>query len=437
MRFFRRFFPLIIVISYLLTFPLSLVAAEGDEYTIISKEGASNIALVLDQLDGQKRGDLGVAQSLDAIITAGLEFPGLFTLIPPPLHAKDGNVREHLVINFPVLRDVAAQLYATGVVTKTGTTVNLAMEVYDIAGAKSLFSKTYHGNEQQLRMIGHAFCADLVEQFTGKRSVFGSKIVFVSTKTGSKEIYQCDFDGQGVEQLTALHSITLTPAYSPDGKFLAYTDFSSGRPRLSIRNLAAKTTVSVASSGISIDPAWRNNRELATTLSLEGDQEIYLIKANGVVARRLTKSDGIDLSPTFSPDGSQMAYVSDRNGQPQIFIQNLDSGQTRRLTFSGAYNTQPSWSPVGDKIAFTMSGNGGQMNICIINTDGSCLMQLTENSGNNESPAFSPDGGMIVFSSSRKGQKKLYTMSATGQNQRPLLRMDGEQTQPFWSLFRK
>ncbi len=356
-------------------------------------------------------------------------------MISPPLNVKDNSSRDNVVLNFGALDSVGAAVYAGGAVTNTSGTISLNMQVYDTSGAKLLLKKTYNGKQQQLRTIGHAFCADLVELLTGKKSIFGSKIVFVSNKTGFKEIYECDFDGHEIRQLTNSHSISLTPVLSPDGRYLAYTGFSSGRPALYIRNLSDGKTLAVGKSGISIDPGWRNSRELATTLSFEGDQEIYLIKADGAISRRLTFSKGIDLSPSFSPDGNKMAYVSDQNGLPQIFIEDLQSGQVNRLTFSGRYNTQPSWSPAGDKIAYTTWENGGEIDIFTVNIDGSGLKQLTGNSGENESPSWSSDGRMIVFASNRKGLKKLYIMGSTGDSQRPLLRSDGEQIQPCWSLF--
>ncbi|MEI7694310.1 MAG: Tol-Pal system beta propeller repeat protein TolB [Chlorobium sp.] len=432
MRCFRDLVLALITVCCFLFFPLHLVAAPEGEFIIISKKGADNIALVLDKLEIQGDDGSKIAHNLGVIIHDGLDFTSLFTLKEPPLHVKGKSG-----IDFRELGLTAAEVYAGGTVTLQAGAVTLSMKVYEIASSKLLFSKTYGGNEAQFRTLGHAFCADLVERLTGRRSAFGSKIVFVSTTTGFKEIYQCDFDGQGVEQLTHSRTISLTPALSPDGKYLAYTDYSTGRPALYIRNLHDGTTATAGKSGISIDPAWRNNSELATTLSFEGDQEIYLFKSNGALYRRVTKSSGIDLSPTFSPDGNKMAFVSERHGRPQIFIQDLLSGEVKRLTFNGEYNTQPSWSPAGDKIAYTTCENNGEFNIFAIGSDGSGLRQLTLNSGKNESPSWSPDGELIVFTSSREGGKKLYTMSSTGKNQRRLLLMKGEQMQPSWSLFRK
>jgi TolB protein len=437
MHFFRHVLPgIFVVLLSLVFFPFHVTAAESGEYIAIRKEGSGKIALVLNRLDANGRKEAGFAQGLDTIIHDGLDFTKLFSMISPPLNVRDNSNGKNVVINFGALNSVGAEVYAGGAVTIKSGLVTLDMEVYDTAGAKLLLRKTYAGKEGALRSIGHAFCADLVELLTGKKSVFGSKMVFVSNKSGFKEIYQCDFDGYGLEQVTNSKSISMNPALSPDGRHLAYIDFTTGRPTLNIRSLADRKVVSVGKSSVSIDPEWRNSNEVAATLSLSGDPEIYLVNTDGNVSRRLTNSKGIDISPSFSPNGSKMAFVSSRNGLPQIFIQDIQSGQTKRLTFSGRYNTQPSWSPAGDKIVYTTWENNGEINIFTINADGSGLTQLTRNCGENKSPSWSPDGSMIVFTSNRKGNEKIYVMSANGDNQRLLLQSDGVQTQPSWSLFR-
>ena len=436
-HFFRHVVPgIIIVLFCLVLFPLRLTAGEAGEYIAIRKEGSGNIALVLDKLDAHGRKESRFAQSLETITHDALDFTKLFSLISPPLNVKESSDGKNFVINFGALTSVGAEVYAGGTVTMKSSLIILDMKVYEAAGSKLLFSKTYTGKEEELRSIGHAFCRDLVELLTGKKSVFGSKIVFVSNKTGFKEIYECDFDGYGVEQLTNAKSISMNPTFSPDGKYLAYISFTSGRPTLYIRELAGGKTAAVGKSGVSIDPGWRNNSEVAATLSLDGNQAIYLVKTDGSLSRRVTNNRSIDISPTFSPDGSRMAFVSSRNGLPQIFIQDLQSGLVKRLTFSGRYNTQPSWSPAGDKIAYTTWEKNGEINIFVISADGSGLMQLTQKSGENKSPSWSPDGDMIVFTSNRQGKEKMYVMSSKGGNERLLLQVDGEQTQPSWSLFR-
>ncbi|MBN1929847.1 MAG: Tol-Pal system beta propeller repeat protein TolB [Chlorobiaceae bacterium] len=415
----------------LVLLPSTLRAEEVREYIAISKEGSGRIAVVLDKIAAKGGKESEWAGSLDGTIQGGLDFTGLFNLMPAPLNIRSA---QGGALNLGAIGSIGADVFVGGRVSAQNGNPALEMQVWDVTG-KLLLSRKYGGQESALRDIGLRFCADLVELLTGKRSVFGTKIVFVSNRTGQKEVYLCDFDGSNIRQLTNTKSISLTPSVSSDGRFLAWTDFSSGRPDLYIRNLSTGSTVSVKKQGVCISPAWRpGTDECVTTLSHEGTQDLYLVKANGAVGRRLTSGHSIEVSATFSPDGSKMAFVSTREGPPQIFIQDLSTGAVRRLTYTGSYNTQPSWSPAGDKILYSSLQKNGEINIFAINTDGSGLLQLTSGSRNNEYPSWSPDGSMIVFSSTRDGSRKLYVMNADGTNQRPLLKMKGEQQQPSWSV---
>ncbi|MEO0070402.1 MAG: Tol-Pal system beta propeller repeat protein TolB, partial [candidate division WOR-3 bacterium] len=147
--------------------------------------------------------------------------------------------------------------------------------------------------------------------------------------------------------------------------------------------------------------------------------------------RRLTNSRGIDVSPTWSPNGRQLAFVSDRTGSPQIYIINIDGTDLRRLTFSGSYNTSPAWSPKGDLIAFVQRQPDGTNQICITNVLGDTYMRLTSQ-GNNEEPCWSPDGLHIAFASNRTGNWEIWTMDWNGANQRRITATNGA-TSPTWS----
>jgi len=134
--------------------------------------------------------------------------------------------------------------------------------------------------------------------------------------------------------------------------------------------------------------------------------------------------------PAVSPDGSRIAFVSDRGGSPQIYLMRADGSDIRRVTFEGSYNTSPGWSPTGDRIVF--SCRRGKNQICIVKPDGSALTQLTE-SGNNEDPSFSPDGRFITFSSDRDGKKGIYIMRANGEAQKKVSPQGLRSNAPAWS----
>ena len=375
-----------------------------------------------------------LSRTLSDLLADTLDFTGYFKimnreafLVNPQTDAGFANVIFH------DWTSIGAELLVTGGVLVKDNSLEIELRLYDTFKEKLLVGKRYMGGVSDQRRIIRRFCSDVIYSLTGDRGIFDTEIAFVSTSSGTKEIYICEFDGYNIRRVTHTNSITLTPAWSSDGQWIAYTSYAKGKPDLYIKHLKEKRGSVVSEMGVNITPAWRPNKlELAATLSFSGDPEIYLLTGTGKVIKRLTYNKGIDVSPAWSPDGKKMAFVSKRAGTPQIYIINLDSGQENRLTFQGRYNTQPSWSPKGDKIAYS-SMEGGLNNIFVIGIDGQGPIQLTHNEGDNEAPSWSPDGNLIVFSSTREGPSKIYIMTSYGTDQRRLLDSKGQQTEPKWS----
>jgi TolB protein len=380
-----------------------------------------------------ERADAGAAAE---ILSDALDFTGYFKLIDRGAFLenlqKKGIKGEDL--NFANWTDIGAELLITGGMWRFNGTLRMEIRLFDTYKGEMLFGKRYSGSREDLRKMVLRFCDELVYRLTGKRGLFASRIVFINKRDGKNRIIICDFDGSDPRRILESDAITLFPAFSPRGDAIAYTSYATGNPEIVIQSLEKESAVRIAHGGINITPTWvpENTGKLAATLSTSGDEEIYLLTEAGKIDKRVTNSWGIDVSPSFSPDGRQMAFVSKRSGTPQIYIKDLESSEVRRLTFEGNYNTEPDWSPDGDVIAYSAMENG-KADICVIGVDGEGRKQLTGDAGSNESPSWSPDGSLIVFSSTRTGKAKLYVMTASGTDQRPLLDMPGEQVLPDWS----
>jgi TolB protein len=374
-------------------------------------------------------------QNATDLLTDTLLFSGFFTLVDREAYLIDRRKPAIVAdeINFANWKTVGAELLITGAMALDGNRLDLELRLFDTLTGERLIGKRYSGDTGDLRQIIRRFCSEIILEFTGNPGVFDSKIALVSTGSGNKEIYICDFDGHAPRQFTRHGKISLFPAWSSNGDWIAYTTYVNDKPDIYIQNLTSNQKTVVDKKGINIAPAWRPGAfEIAATLSFSGNQEIYLLTGTGKIIKRITRNWGSDVSPTWSPDGKQIALVSNRSGSPQIFLKNIDTGQVERLTFEGNYNTQPSWSPAGGRIAFTSSVNGGS-EIFVIDIANRETMQLTRNSGYNESPSWSPDGSLIVFSSTREGASRIFVMTAYGTDQRRLLTLPGEQSNPRWS----
>lgn len=170
----------------------------------------------------------------------------------------------------------------------------------------------------------------------------------------------------------------------------------------------------------------------------DGNPEIYIMKPDGSEVRRLTNDPGFDDSPTISPDGSQVAFLTARhdpnprfpNLKYEIYVINSDGSNLRRLTDTESAEDHPAWSPNGKKIMFDADYDGdGFYEIYTLDVDGSNLTRLTSSAANDQFADWSPDGSQIAFSSDRNGNWDIFVMDEDGGNQRPLT------DSPEWELF--
>jgi TolB protein len=377
------------------------------------------------------------------LLTESLLFTGYFNILDKGAYLEDPRASgiTDASISFRNWTVIGAELLITGGVRRSADVVEMELRLFDTFKGEAVIGKRYRGSSKDTRRIMRKFAGEVIFFLTGSRGFFDSEIAFVSTQTGNKEIYIAEFDGRNPVQFTRTRDITLSPAWSPDGQWMAYTAYPKNLPFIYIKHRHHKQGYEIGNKGLNITPAWMpgadasgtlENMRLAATLSFSGDQEIYLLTGKGKIIKRLTESWGSDVSPTWSPDGKKFAFVSNRSGNPQVYVKDLESGRVDRLTFQGRYNTQPNWSPKGDKLAYA-GMEGSRNDIFVIGFNGRPPVQLTRNAGNNESPSWSPDGSMIVFSSSREGTPRIFVMTAFGTDQRRLLTLPGEQTNPQWS----
>ena len=167
--------------------------------------------------------------------------------------------------------------------------------------------------------------------------------------------------------------------------------------------------------------------------SLDGNTEIFRLPyGQNTKPQRLTRNWAIDVSPSWSPDGKKMVFVSDRAVRPDLYVMDLKRGKISRLTFEGSYNADPAWSPRGDQIAYVSRVNK-HFQIFRIRPDGSEATQLTTGAGDHLTPTWSPDGRLIAFSSNQQGSYDIYLIRSAGGGMKRITWDYHDETDPAWS----
>ncbi len=379
--------------------------------------------------------NLNDVELLSTVISNALDASGYFAVMNPSMFIEKKAGLLMGQFNLSDWTDIGAEGLVKMAYNVQGRNAVVQMYLYDVVQGKSLLSKQYTGSIGDVRYIGNSIANDIIDAFTGHPGLAGSKIAFVSKRTGTEEIDTMDLDGSNMVQLTYNKTINISPVWSPDGSRLLFTSYMHQNPDLYMFNLlnGILTTVSHR-HGLNISPSFSpDGSEIAVSLSFRGSPEIYLIDPRGRIIRQLTNTSGINVSPSFSPDGKKLAFVSNRAGGPQIYTMNADGSDVQRITFTGDYNASCSWSPNGKRIVFSGLSKGGTYDIYTMAPDGSELVRLTEDQGDNTSPRWSPDGYYIIFVSSRDGHHQLYVMNANGSNQHRIIATDYNMSSPSWS----
>ena len=316
--------------------------------------------------------------------------------------------------------------------------------LYDVKNSQSpqVLGKQYRekATEENARVIAHRFANEIIFRLGGGiNGITESRIAFVSTRSGHKEIWIMDYDGANQRQLTHVGSIALSPRISPDGSRVAYSAETGGAWNIGMYSLELGRTVTFPHfGGTNLSPAWSpDGKQLAFSSSRTGDPEIFIVDNDGRSPRRITAFKGPDVSPVWNPKtGAQISWVSGRTGLPQIYTMETDGTNPQRMTDQG-YAVSPSWSPNGQFLAFAWirhygPGLPGAQDIYVMDIASKQIVQLTHDGGRNDFPSWSPDGRHIVFQSSRAGGEQIWTMLADGTQQHRLTTA-GQNTQPNWS----
>ncbi len=316
--------------------------------------------------------------------------------------------------------------------------------LYDVKnpGSPAILGKQYRedASVDNARLIAHRFANEIIARLgAGIPGIAESKVFFVSTRSGAKEVWVMDYDGANQKQLTHNGGIVLSPQVSPDGSRLAFSALLKDSWQVMMYSLDLGRTVAFPRfAGDNYSPTWSSDgTKIAFSSTMgQGTSGIFVADASGAGAKRLTSGHS-DVSPVFNPKtNGQIAWVSGRSGLPQIYIMDSDGSNVQRITDQG-YAVSPAWSPNGLLLAFSWNrkygpGIPGGQDIYLMDIVSKQFVQLTHDAGTNDFPSWSPDGRHLVFESKRSGSVQVWTMLADGTHQQQLTRT-GKNSQPNWS----
>jgi TolB protein len=288
--------------------------------------------------------------------------------------------------------------------------------------------------------LARSVADEIVSAFTGTPGCAATEIALVSDRSGQREIYVMDADGDNVRAATRSPSIKSFPSWLPNADGILYTSYTSdglaglyltSRGRVRAGRLFPSLLPGFSKFRGAFDP---RGDYLAIVASNAGMSDIYTVHRSSGALKQLTKTAAIEVSPTWSPNGEQLAFVSDRSGSPQIYTMNRDGSAMKRISYDGHYNTAPAWSPDGKWIAYETRVEG-QFDIWLVDPTGTTSIPLITHRRSDESPSWSPDGRKLAFSSTRRGKADIYLVDKNGENLQRLTRDQGDNLSPAWGPF--
>lgn len=314
---------------------------------------------------------------------------------------------------------------------------SIQARVYDTLSGRRLVGKAYPSlNPQKTPLAADAFCAEFMRALTGRSGFFNSDLAFVRKVESGREIFTVSPQGRNLKQATKLGGINLSPDWDKNGRRIIFTHVGDKSHSLGIldRN-TGKVNLRTFPGFTVISPAFMPNGEVAVTLSIKGQPDIYRLTKTFKIKEPLADSRSIEVSPSFDSKGLRMAFVSDSRGNPHIFIKEMATGEVKRVTMEGKYNTSPCLSPDGRYVAFSRRLPGGHK-IFVHDLFTGQERQISFGPGSDEEPAFGPDGYFVAFSSNRTGQYQIYMTTRHGDEPKRVPTGPGEATAPSWDTSR-
>ncbi|MBY8916000.1 Tol-Pal system beta propeller repeat protein TolB [Nitratireductor sp. L1-7-SE] len=323
---------------------------------------------------------------------------------------------------------INAQALVTGKVSETPDgRLRAEFRLWDTYAGQQLIGEQFFTSKDKWRRVAHIIADAIYQRLTGETGYFDTRIVYVDESgprnNRVKRLAIMDQDGANQRFLTDGRAIVLTPRFSPTRQEITYMSYEGGQPQVYLLQLETGQRELVGNfPGMTFAPRFSPNGQqiVMSLLRDDGNSNIFAMDLRSRNTTRLTTSNAIDTSPSYSPDGSQIVFTSDRGGRAQIYVMSASGGDPKRISFGdGTYST-PVWSPRGDLIAFTKQ-TGGEFQIGVMRTDGSGE-RILSSGFLQEGPTWAPNGRVVMFFRQPAGSAgpQLYSIDLTGRNEQKI-----------------
>ncbi len=323
---------------------------------------------------------------------------------------------------------INAQALVTGKVSETADgRLKAEFRLWDTYAGQQLIGEQFFTSKDKWRRVAHIIADAIYQRLTGESGYFDTRIVYVDESgprnNRVKRLAIMDQDGANQRFLTDGRAIVLTPRFSPTRQEITYMSYEGGQPQVYLLQLETGQRELVGNfPGMTFAPRFSPNGQqiVMSLLRDDGNSNIFAMDLRSRNTTRLTTANAIDTSPSYSPDGSQIVFTSDRGGRAQIYVMSSSGGDPKRISFGdGSYST-PVWSPRGDLIAFTKQTRG-EFQIGVMRTDGSGE-RILSSGFLQEGPTWSPNGRVVMFFRQPAGSAgpQLYSIDLTGRNEQKI-----------------
>jgi TolB protein len=342
-------------------------------------------------------------------------------------------------IRFEDWRLLKSDFIVVGRLEPSGAGSAVAYELFNVVTGQQLLAERVETTDKTARATAHRVADRLFERLTGIPGAFSTRIAYVSAEGAPpKQRYKlivADADGFNPRVIADSPEPIMSPAWSPDGRSLAYVSFESKVSAIYVQILATGERRRVsARAGINGAPAWsQDGRRLALTLSRNGNLDIYVLDLGTQALTHVTSDEAIDTEPEWGK-GDVIYFTSDRAGGPQVYqVAMGEAREAQRLTFTGSYSARPRLSPDGSSLAMVTLDRGGYR-IGLLDLKSRNMRVLT-NGRQDESPSFAPNGASIIYATQDSGRGALAMVSTDGRFQQRLSSDRGDVREPVWSPF--